>query len=279
MMKNLTKLMSFLLAASVLTACGEKEEKTETVEQPVEEQKEEVTVDVSAEAEQFKTFATEQMADFVTDTELLVSLVKEGKLEEAQKLYPLVTMYYERLQPITANFTELDSKINGELLEGKESEGTGFNRLAYGLFVEKKTAGYEDVAQQLAEDVKALQTEMKTIDVSKNNVLASAVTMFDQMANVRLTKESYANNEVYAVKAQTETAEQLVKIFMQRASTESAAVATEAIVTLNDVVAYYEVGKEDYVNYSFFTNKQKEELKTAVTNVQTALQQMNDSLK
>ena len=120
---------------------------------------------------------------------------------------------------------------------------------------------------------------MKTIDVSKNNVLASALTMFDQMANDRLTKESYANNEVYAVKAQTETAEQLVKIFMQRASTESAAIATEAIVTLNDVVAYYEVGKEDYVNYSFFTNKQKEELKTAVTNVQIALQQMNDSLK
>ena len=121
MMKNLTKLMSFLLAASVLTACGQKEENTETVEQPVEEQKEEVIVDVSAEAEQFKTYATEQMADFVTDTELLVSLVEEGKLEEAQKLYPLVTMYYERLQPITANFTELDSKINGELTEGKES--------------------------------------------------------------------------------------------------------------------------------------------------------------
>lgn len=269
------KLITALLAASVLAACGDKEQQTE--EQPVEEQQ--VAVDVKQQAESLKAYVQAQMEDFVKDTEQLATLVKEGKLEEAQSFYPLVTMYYERLQPLTANFTALDEKINGPLIEGKEEEITGFNRLAQGLFINKNTSGYDSVVDQLVTDVKQLQQDFENLDVSQNNVLASAISMFEQMANERLTTKSMANNEVYAVKAQTEVAEELVKIFMGRTSTESATTATEKIAALNEVVAYYEVGKEDYVNYSFFTAKQKEELKTAVVDVQNALQAMNESLK
>lgn len=274
-MKNRKKLMAALLAVSVLAACGQKEE--EQVAEPVEQ--EEVAIDISAEAEQFKAFAIAQMADFVADSELLAQHIRDGKLEEAQKLYPLVTMYYERLQSLAPNFSELDAKINGELEVGKETEATGFQRLAYGLFTEKKTAGYEEVANEFVANIKALQTELDAIDVSENNVLTSAVKMFDEMASNRLTASSIANNEVYAVKAQTEAAEELVKIFMPRVSTEITATTTEAITALNDVVAYYEVGKEDYVNYSYFTTQQKEELKAAVVAVKKALEKMNETLK
>ena len=267
--------MLVLLAASMLAACGSKEEKAV---EPLEQQ-EEAKIEVAAEMEAFRAYIVGQMNDFVQDTELLATLVEEGKLEDAQKLYPLVTMYYERMQPLTANFKELDVKINAPLIEGKETEGTGFTRLAYGLFNEKKTAGYEEVAAQLTTDVKELQTQMPSIDMTENNVLASTIAMLDQFAIDRLANSSDANNEVYAAKAQTEVAEQVVKIFMNRTTAESAAIATEKIAALNEVIAYYEVGKEDYVNYSFFTSKQKEELTTAVNNVKAALQKMNEELK
>ena len=275
MMKNTKKFVTVLLAASMLAACNSKEEKTE---EPVE-QKEVVKIEIAAEAEAFKKYIEDQMDDFVQDTKILAALVKDGKLEDAQKLYPLVTMYYERMQPLTANFKELDAKINTPLIEGKEAEGTGFARLAYGLFNEKKTVGYEDVADQLAKDVTELQTQLPSIDVTENNVLAATVTMLEQFATERLANSSDANNEVYVARAQTEVAEQVVKIFMNRTTTESAAKATEQIATLNEVIAYFEVGKEDYVNYSFFTSKQKEELTTAVNSVVAALQQMNEELK
>lgn len=275
-MRNSKKIMVILLATSILAACGEKKE--EAAVEPVEQQQE-VKVEVAAEANAFKAFASAQMDDFVKDTQLLATLVKEGKLEEAQKLYPLVTMYYERMQPITSSFEELDRKINGPLTAGKESEGTGFERLAFGLFEEKKTAGYEEVTQQLVTDVKELQQALPTTDITQTNVLASSVAELDQFVKQRLTNTSVANNEVYLAKAQTETTEEVVKIFMQRTSAESAAKATEAISDLNEVIAYFEVGKEDYVNYSFFTSTQKEELSSAFTNVQTALQQMNETLK
>lgn len=275
-MKNSKKLVAALLAVGVLAACGQKED--DTVEQPVEEQ-EVKKIDVSKEAEQFKVFASSQMEDFVKDAELLSAHVKEGKLEEAQKLFPLVAMYYERMQPIVPNFVEQDKAINGPLTVGKESEGTGFQRLAYGLFQEKTTKGYENVAAQLVFDIKSLQQTLVATDISDNNVLASAITKMDLLVNERLTATSIANNEVYIIKAQTETAEELIKIFMQRVTPESAVAATEAIATLNNAVEYYEVGKEDYVNYSFFTSNQKEELETAVTAVQTALEKMNETIK
>lgn len=276
-MKIKNKLIVALSATMLLAACGTNEE--QVVKKPVEQQQEEVKVDVSQQAESYQQYVVAQMADFVMDTELLASHVTEGKLEEAQKLYPLVTMYYERLQPLTVDFAELDAKLNGTLTEGKENEGTGFQRLAYGLFKEQKTAGYEDVATELLNNVKALQTELPNLDVSSNPILTSTTAMLEKMANERLATTSVANNEVYAVKAQTEVAEQLVEIFKQRASTESVAAATEKLSALNEVVAYYEVGKEDYVNYSFFTNKQKEELKATISEVQQALQQMNETLK
>lgn len=270
------KLIVALLAASVLAACGTKEEATE---QQVEQQQEEITLNVKEQAESYKQYTEAQMADFVADTELLASLVTEGKLEEAQKLYPLVAMYYERMQPLTSNFEALDKKINGAFTLDSKQDGTGFQRLAYGLFTEKKTGGYEEIVTQLAADVKALQKDLPALDVSTNNVLASGVLMLDKLANERLVAASPANDEVYTVKAQTEVAEELVKIFMQRTLPESATTATEKIAALNEIVAYYEVGKEDYVNYSFFTTKQKDELIMAVKEVQQALQAMNDSIK
>lgn len=274
-MKNSKKLMTALLAVSVLAACGQKEE--EKVTEPVEQQ--EAVIDVSAEAEQFKSLLAGQMDSFVTDTELLAAAINEGKLEDAQKLYPLVTMYYERLQPLASSFPELDEKINGDIAGGKEMDTAGFQRIAYGLFGEQKTAGYEEIAKELVIDVKSLQADFATMDVSENNVLASAVTMFQDMAVNRLTSPGNAGNEVYAVKAQTEAAEDILEVFVPRVSAESTDAASQAITALNEIVAYYEVGKEDYVNYNLFTAKQQQELITAVTNVEKALQQMNDSLK
>lgn len=274
-MKNSKKIMTALLAVSVLAACGQKEEEQKA--EPVEQQ--EAVIDVSAEAEQFKSLLAGEMDSFVTDTELLATAINEGNLEDAQKLYPLVTMYYERLQPLAPSFQELDEKINGDIVEGKETDTTGFQRIAYGLFGEKKTAGYEGIAEELVADVKSLQADFATIDVSETNVLASAVTMFQDMANTRLTSPSIAGNEVFAVKAQTDAIEDLMEVFVPRVSTESAEAASNAITKLNEIVAYYEVGKEDYVNYNLFTTKQEQELITAVTNVEAALQQMNESIK
>ena len=268
-------LAAIILATAALAACGS-DEKEEVVEQVEQEQ-----IDLTEEVEQFRAFAIEQMEPFVADMELLVRYVKEGKLEEAQKLYPLVHMYYERLQPMKASFAELNTAIEGEIEEGKEEEATGFCKLEYGLFKEKTTAGYEETAEEILTNVQKLSMEVESVELDGQQLVNDAVSMLDEVATSQLTDEetSYAFAQIYNLKANTEAVEEIVKIFMSRADTQKAANVTEKLKALNDTIAYYEVGKEDYVNYSYFTNKQKEELIAAVLDVRDVLKEMNSSLK
>ena len=266
-----------ILATATLAACGSDEKKEdEAVEQVEEEQ-----IDLTEEAEQFRAFAVEQMDPFVADMELLVRYVKEGKLEEAQKLYPLVHMYYERLQPMQASFAKLHTLIDGAVEEGKEDEATGFHKLEYGLFNEKTTTGYEAVAEELIININKLSMEVENVQLDGQQLVDDAVSMLDQVVTTQLTDEqtSYAFTQIYDVKANAEAVEEIVKIFMNRADSQKAANVTEKLAVLNDTIAYYEVGKEDYVNYSYFTSKQKEELIAAVSDVRDALKAMNSSLK
>ena len=268
-------LVAIILATTALAACGS-DEKEEVVEQVEQEQ-----MNLTEEAEQFRAFAIEQMEPFVADMELLVRYVKEGKLEEAQKLYPLVHMYYERLQPMRASFAELHTLIDGVVEEGKEDEATGFHKLEYGLFNEKTTTGYEAVAEELIININKLSMEVENVQLDGQQLVDDAVSMLDQVVTTQLTDEqtSYAFAHIYDVKANAEAIEEIVKIFMDRADSEKAANVTEKLAVLNDTIAYHEVGKEDYVNYSYFTSKQKEELIVAVSDVRDALKAMNSSLK
>ena len=271
-------LAAMILATAALAACGsdEKEEVVEQVEQVEQEQ-----INLTEEVEQFRAFAIEQMEPFVADMELLVRYVKEGKLEEAQKLYPLVHMYYERLQPMQASFAKLHTLIDGAVEEGKEDEATGFHKLEYGLFNEKTTTGYEAVAEELIININKLSMEVENVQLDGQQLVDDAVSMLDQVVTTQLTDEqtSYAFTQIYDVKANAEAVEEIVKIFMNRADSQKAANVTEKLAVLNDTIAYYEVGKEDYVNYSYFTSKQKEELIAAVSDVRDALKAMNSSLK
>ena len=71
----------------------------------------------------YKTFVQEQIDKLLTDTEGFVQLLKDGKLEEAKKAYPLVRMAYERSEPIAESFGESDVKIDFRLadyVDGKQ---------------------------------------------------------------------------------------------------------------------------------------------------------------
>jgi iron uptake system component EfeO len=269
-------LAAVILATAALAACGSEKANEAEEEQVVKEE-----IDLSSEAEQFRTFAIEQMEPFITDAEMLAGFVKGGELEEAQKLYPLVRMYYERLQPMKASLAELDAQIDTPITAGKEEEATGFRRLEFGLFEQKKTAGYEAVAEELAANIKKLNEELPSVALDGQQLLDNTESMLAQVIDEQLADKevSYAGAQIYEVKANTEAVEEIVKIFMTRADSEQAAAVTEKVEELNEIIAYYEIGKEDYVNYSLFTSTQKEELVDALSAVQHALKKMIESIK
>ena len=60
----------------------------------------------------------------MTDTEGFVKLLKEGELEEAKKVYPLIRMSYERSEPIAESFGESDVKIYFRLADYMDENKT-----------------------------------------------------------------------------------------------------------------------------------------------------------
>ena len=110
------KKLGFVLLSSalLLTACAVRFEKSaDTTDSSkvtaLSEDKQKMLDKATAE---YKTFVQEQIDKLLTDTEGFVKLLKEGKLEEAKKVYPLIRTSYERSEPIAESFAESDLKID-----------------------------------------------------------------------------------------------------------------------------------------------------------------------
>lgn len=278
MMKQKWFMAVTMTSALLLAACGSGSDQTEEPEK--EEVVEEEVIDLAKEAETFKSYAVDQTQVFVEDLELLKEQLDQNKLEDAQKLYPLVRMHVERLQPLQSSFADAFSVLDGKVEKGQEANIQGFAKVEKALFEEKsaKNAAAElDVVIEAAKDF-ALKLDSEKLDGVK--VLDDAEMMLAN-AEKQLNggEVSYVAIDLYEVKANVEAVEQLVSAFMDRADTSAAAELTEEIVAFNKVVEFYEIGKEDYIKYDIFTNSQKTELIDAVKNVNKAFVTMKNSIK
>lgn len=259
----------------VLAACGSnKEEKPKVVEQVI-------PVDLTEATTAYKTEALMQMTLFTEDIMLLEQYINEDKLEEAQKLYPLVHMYVERLQPLKTSLSDEFEVIDATLQEGKEQDGNGLHAVEYGLFEGKATADVKDAMAALVKDVKELTNELAQSQLNGQEVLIGTSAMLQETIEHKLagTENSYAYTQVYDVKATVEGTLQVVDAFKKHAGATETDLLVSKLTSVNEVIAYYEVGKEDYVNYSFFTSKQKQELTQAMKEVKEAFDAFNQSIK
>lgn len=96
----------------------------------------------------YKTFVQEQIDKLLTDTEGFVKLLKEGKLEEAKKVYPPDSYVLWAFRIDWESFGELDVKIDFRLAdymdENKTEEGwSGFHRIERILWEDNTTKGTE----------------------------------------------------------------------------------------------------------------------------------------
>lgn len=251
------KLLMAGIAVSVLTltACNndeETKEQSETVEE----------IDYTEAASSYKSEIMPVLTSFVEDVTLLQTYIQEGKVEEATKLYPLVHMYVERLKPLYGNFSEQFEKIDAPIVEGKELEAGGLHAIEYALFVKEDASIVTDIAAKLVEDVTAFTSKAATTTLDGKSILTNTSLMLNETAEKTLTGDivNHANAQVYDVQANLEAVQSVIKTYSMHAEVESEKKLQEQLNVMLEEVAYYEVGKEDYVNYTYFTNKQKQNL-------------------
>lgn len=151
-----------LLGALIAVSCGKNGETKDNgkADSAVSQQSQENgKVDLSKETAEYKKFVEDQIDMLLKDTENFAQLLKEGKLEEAKKVYPLIRMAYERSEPIAESFGESDVNIDFRLVDFKEEKKTeegwrGFHRIERILWEQNTTKGTEKYADQLVKDIK-----------------------------------------------------------------------------------------------------------------------------
>ena len=233
---------------------------------------------------EYKTFVEGQIDQLLTDTEKFASLLKEGKLDEAKKIYPLIRMSYERSEPIAESFGESDVKIDFRLAdymdENKTEEGwSGFHRIEKILWEQNTTSGTETYANQLVNDIKELKAKVATVEVTPDMMLTGAVDLLNEVATSKITgeEEIYSHTDLYDFRANIEGAEKIFQLFkplIKNKDEKLVASLEKEFKNVNSLLDKHMTDSQHYKLYNDLTKEDTKELAEAVTKLGEPLSQM-----
>ena len=275
-----------IIGALAVVSCGKgsagKEEgKAGTAaEQSVNQEK----VDLSKETAEYKKYVEGQIDMLLKDTENFAKLLKEGKLDEAKKVYPLIRMAYERSEPIAESFGESDVKIDYRLVDFKEEfkneEGwKGFHRIEKILWEQNTTKGTEKYADELVNDIKELKAKIATIEVTPDLMVTGAIDLLNEVSTQKITgeEEVFSHTDLYDFRANIEGAQKIFELFRPKLEKKDAKLVTTLDTEFKAVNALLDKYMTDDKHYKLYTELKPEDTKAlaeAVTKLGEPLSQM-----
>ena len=275
-----------LIGALVLVSCGKGNETKEdgkagtTAGQTAEQGK----VDLSKETAEYKKYVEEQIDMLLKDTENFAQLLKDGKLDEAKKVYPLIRMAYERSEPIAESFGESDIKIDYRLVDFKEEfkneEGwKGFHRIEKILWEQNTTKGTEKYADDLVNDIKELKAKIATIEVTPDLMVTGAIDLLNEVSTQKITgeEEVFSHTDLYDFRANIEGAQKIFELFRPKLEQKDAklvATLDNEFKAVNALLDKYMTDDKHYKLYTDLTKEDTKALAEAVTKLGEPLSQM-----
>lgn len=276
-----------LVGALLLVSCGKSEtpkgdaKADTTVSQKVQDDGQ---TDLSKETSDYKKFVEEQIDMFLKDTENFAQLLKDGKLDEAKKAYPLIRMAYERSEPIAESFGESDIKIDYRLADFKEEFKTeegwkGFHRIEKILWEENTTKGTEKYADELVNDIKELKAKITTIEVTPDLMLTGAIDLLNEVSTQKITgeEEIFSHTDLYDFRANIEGAQKIFELFrpkLEKKDAKLVATLDTEFKAVNDLLNKYMTDDKHYKLYTDLTKEDTKALAEAVTKLGEPLSQM-----
>ena len=278
--------MLLLIGALMAVSCGKDNASKEegkagtTAEQTANQGK----VDLSKETAEYKKYVEGQIDMLLKDTENFAKLLKEGKLDEAKKVYPLIRMAYERSEPIAESFGESDVKIDYRLVDFKEEfkneEGwKGFHRIEKILWEQNTTKGTEKYADDLVNDIKELKAKIATIEVTPDLMVTGAIDLLNEVSTQKITgeEEVFSHTDLYDFRANIEGAQKIFELFRPKLEQKDAKLVTTLDTEFKAVNALLDKYMTDDKNYKLYTELKPEDTKAlaeAVTKLGEPLSQM-----
>lgn len=242
-------------------------------------------VDLTKETTEYKNWVAGEVDELLVNTEKFVALLNAGKIAEAKKMYPVIRMHYERVEPIAESFGELDPRIDSREADLKPGEvWSGYHKIEKILWTQNTTKGTEETAKQLLNDIKELRAKVPTAEVTGDLMVQGSVDLLNEVSTSKITgeEEIFSGTDLYDFKANIEGAEKIFKILKPKIQAKDPALVatlTERFKAVNDLLAKHKVGDKDYKPYKQLTDADTKALAEAVNKLGEPLAQMGKILK
>jgi iron uptake system component EfeO len=184
-------------------------------------------------ADGYLNYVRTQVTGLTASVATLNRAVQAGNLEAAQVAYARARPYYERIEPVAESFPALDAAIDLRADDTPITKITGFHRLEYGLFTEKRLTGLNPIATGLVANVKKLSTLVAKLTGFQPAELANgAVGLLDEAAKNKITgeEERYSHIDLVDFAANVEGSQQAFA-FLEPGLTKIDPVLTQRIKT------------------------------------------------
>jgi iron uptake system component EfeO len=220
------------------------------------------TIDDSAEqaaaAAAYAEYVRGQVAQQVTATKALTDAVRKGNLAAAAAAYPAARVNYERIEPVSESFDDLDPRLDARIADVEDVAGwTGYHRLEKAIFADKSLAGMAAVAQALQADVFTLQSLVQTVSFTASDLANGAGSLLDEIGKSKITGEEEAYSHIDFVDFQgnvdgARRAFDLLTPALQKRDATLVTTITERFAALDKALSAYRTGSgpTDFHPYS-----------------------------
>ena len=188
---------------------------------------------------EYRTYLEENTAELVSATKPFVAAVESGKVEEAEALYPVARIRYERIEPVAESFGSLDPRIDARENDVPASEFEGFHRIEKALWAQGTTKGMTPVAKQLLADVEELRDKVRTVDLQAVQIANGANELLGEVSASKITgeEERYSHTDLVDFEANVEGAEAAFEAVEPLLAEEDPKLAKEIEASFEDVYA------------------------------------------
>lgn len=253
----------------------------------------------------YTAYVKTQAAELVPNVQAFVDAYLAGDDDEARRLFPLVRISYERIEPTAAQFGDLDPAIDYRK-PGAEAEGldfTGFHRIEMDLWLDAAIANYpgetitaldqagrEEIGTKLVEDVTALYDAVHAADfeLSVSDITNGAIGLLDEVAapDGKLPGEEneFAHTDLYDFYANVEGAEVAYTAVRQIALDSGAdgealvAELDEQFSAMKDLLSTYGDYDAGFVFYDTVSQDERNELGAQLNALSEPLAQLTHAV-
>ena len=236
---------------------------------------------------EYKVYVAKEVGDLVEQTKRFAEAVKAGKLDEARNLYAPTRQHYERIEPVTELFSDLDKSMDARAddFELKENDPTfvGFHRIEKALFADKSTASMQPIADRLVQDTQDLQKRLGDLTIPPAKMVGGASDLIEEVASTKISGEEdrYSRTDLSDFQANVDGAQKIFDLLRPLIATRNPELETRIranFAKVDTLLGRYRGQEGQFQNYDKLSVSDRNALKGAITALAEDLSQLRGTL-